>query len=147
LQGYGGGEAINKGEAVGLFGKRKSTITFTPSAQGAVQQPASSNGAVSLQAAKRALQLNDDQTLMEDGIWRVRSKDCNALQGDQYWIGTLKPKGQSVAIYVGNKAVGTIELRGLESAVKMLKKHGGRQASCVVSQPSSGSWNVYVNMV
>jgi hypothetical protein len=147
LQGYGGGEAINKGEAVGLFGKRKSTITFAPSDDGAGNQPASSNGAVALDAAKRALGLSDDQTLMEDGIWRVRSKDCNALQGDQYWIGTLQAKGKTVGIYVGSKAVGTIEPRGLESAVKMLKKHGGRQAACVVSQTSAGSWNVYVNMV
>ena len=140
-------EGNRLGEIMGLFGNKKSSITFVPSDDGAGHQPASSNGAVTLDAAKRALGLTDGQTLMEDGIWRVRSKDCNALQGDQYWIGTLKPKGQSMAIYVGNKAVGTIELRGLESAVKMLKKHGGRQASCVVSQPSSGSWNVYVNMV
>jgi hypothetical protein len=140
-------EGNRLGEIMGLFGNKKSSITFVPSDDGAGHEPASSNGAVTLDAAKRALGLTDGQTLMEDGIWRVRSKDCNALQGDQYWIGTLKPKGQSMAIYVGNKAVGTIELRGLESAVKMLKKHGGRQASCVVSQPSSGSWNVYVNMV
>ena len=147
MQGYGGGEAINKGEAVGLFGKRKSTITFAPGAVNTDQQPRTSNGAVTLDAAKRALQLSDGQTLMEDGIWRVRSQNCSALQGDQYWIGTLRPKGKNVAIYVGNKAVGLIEPRGIESAMKMLKTYGGRQATCVISQPSSGSWNVYVNMM
>jgi hypothetical protein len=132
---------------MGLFGKKKSTITFAPSAVNTDHQPRSNNGAVTLDAAKRALQLTDGQTLMEDGIWRVRSSDCRALQGDQYWVGTIKPKGKSVAIYVGNKAVGTIEPRGIESAVKMLKAYGGRQATCVISQPSSGSWNVYVNMM
>jgi hypothetical protein len=132
---------------VGLFGKKKSTITFAPGAVNTDQPARSANGAVTLDAAKRALRLTDGQTLMEDCIWRVRSKDCNALQGDQYWIGTIKPKGQTVTIYVANKAVGTIEMRGIESAVKMLKKHGGREAKCVISQPSAGSWNVYVNMV
>ena len=132
---------------MGLFGKRKSTITFAPSDEGAGLTPAAANGAVTLDAAKGALRLSDGQTLTEDGIWRVRSQDCNALQGDDYWIGTLRPKGKNVGIYVGSKAVGTIEPRGLESAVKMLKRYGGRQVTCVISQTGAGSWNVYVNMV
>ena len=132
---------------MGLFGNKKSSITFAPGAVNTDKPAPSSGGAVTLDAAKRALRLSDEQTLGEDAIWRVRSQDCNALQGDDYWIGTLQPKGKNVGIYVGSKAVGTIEPRGIESAVKMLKKYGGRQAACVVSQTGAGSWNVYVNMV
>jgi hypothetical protein len=140
-------EGNRLGEIMGLFGNKKSSITFVPSDDGAGHQPASSNGAVTLDAAKRALGLTDGQTLMENGIWLVRSQDCRALQGDDYWIGTLQPKGKNVGIYVGSKAVGTVEPRGLESAVKMLKRQGGRRVSCVISQTGAGSWNVYVNMV
>ena len=132
---------------MGFFGNKKSSITFAPGAVNTDKPARSSSGSVTLDAAKSALRLSDGQTLTEDGIWLVRSQDCNALQGGDYWIGTLQPKGKNVGIYVGSKAVGTIEPRGLESAVKMLKKHGGRQAACVVSQTGAGSWNVYVNMV
>lgn len=121
---------------MGWFSKGKGGATAT----------ADNTGAVSLDEAKRALQLSVDQTLMEDDIWRVRSTDCHKLQGDQYWIGYIKPKGDTAALFVGNKQVGTIEPRGLPSAVKMLKAYGGRQARCVISNPSQGSWNVYVNM-
>jgi hypothetical protein len=131
---------------MGLFGKRKSTVTVHPGAVNLDTQAQSSNGAVSLDEAQRALQLGAGETLNDEAIWRVRSSDCTKLQGRNYWIGTLRPKGQGVAIYVGSKAVGTIEPRGVDSAKKMLKAYGGKQARCVISNTSPTSWNVYVNM-
>ena len=83
---------------------------------------------------------------MRDDIWRIRSDNCKALQGDDYWIGTLRAKGQGVGVYVGNKAVGTVEPRGIEAAKKMIKEYGGKQAQCVISNTGPSSWNIYVNM-
>jgi hypothetical protein len=131
---------------MGLFGKKQSSITFAPGAVNLDAQARNSNGAVSLDEAHRALQLAPDETFMCDHIWRIRSQDCNKLQGNDYWIGTLRPKGQGVAVYVGNKAVGTVEPRGIESAKQMLKAYGGKQARCVISNTAPGSWNIYVNM-
>jgi hypothetical protein len=134
---------------MGLFSRKQSqsSITFAPGAVNLDAQTRSSNGAVSLDEAHRALQLGPGDTLMADGIWRVRSNDCAKLQGPDYWIGTLRPKGQGVAVYFGNKAVGTVEPRGIESAKKMLKAYGGKQARCVISNTAPGSWNIYVNML
>jgi hypothetical protein len=131
---------------MGLFSKRQSTVTVHLGAVNLDAQAKNSNGAVSLDEAQRALQLGAGETLNDEAIWRVRSSDCTKLQGGNYWIGTLRPKGQGVAIFVGNKAVGTIEPRGVDSAKKMLKDYGGKQARCVISNTSTNSWNIYVNM-
>jgi len=132
---------------MGLFGKRQSSITFAPGATNIDQMARNVNGMVGLDQAKRLLQLSEDQTLNENGIWRIRSADCNKLTGDGYWLGLLKPKGKNVGIYVNNKHVGYVEPRHLESAQQMLKEYGGNRVQCVISNSSPSSWNIYVNML
>lgn len=131
---------------MGIFGKRTSMVTVEPGAVNLDVHYRNSNGAVGIEEAKRCLQLDASQLFRDESIWSVRSKDCTKLQGGEYWIGSLRPKGQGVAIYVGNKSVGTIEPRGVDSAREMLKAYGGKQARCVISNTSPTKWNVYVNM-
>jgi hypothetical protein len=130
---------------MGLFGKRQSSIIFEPGAVN-VDQVKSKPGGCTLDEAKRVLRLDPEQSLFEDGIWKLRSADCGSLQGDGYHIGHLKPKGSGVGIFVNNKRVGSVEPRSLDSAKKVLKEYGGNQARCVISNTSPGSWNIYVDM-
>jgi hypothetical protein len=131
---------------MGWFSKRQSSIIMESGAVNPDAQARNSTGAVSLADAHQALQLGPDQTLHDDVIWRVRSTNCHKLQGNQFWIGYIKPKGNKAALFVSNKQVGTIEPQGMPSVVKILKAYGGKQARCVISNPSQKSWNVYVNM-
>jgi hypothetical protein len=132
---------------MGLFSKRPSTITFAPGVVNVDAQAATSGSAdMTLDAAKRMLRLDAGQDLRDENIWRVRSDNCTKLQGNGYWTGILKAKGAGVGIYVGGKHVGNVDARGTQSAMQMIKAHGGKQATCVVSQTSQASWNVYVNM-
>jgi hypothetical protein len=136
-----------KGADMGLFSKRPSTITFAPGVVNVDAQAATSGSAdMTLDAAKRILRLDAGQDLRDENIWRVRSDNCAKLQGNGYWAGILKAKGAGVGIYVGGKHVGNVDARGTQSAMQMIKAHGGKQATCVVSQTSQASWNVYVNM-
>jgi hypothetical protein len=130
---------------MGLFGKRQSSIIFEPGAVHVDKQPSKAGGGT-LDEAKRALRLDPEQTLFEDGIWKLGSADCGALRGDGYHIGYLKPKGSSVGIFVNNKRVGSVEPRSLDSAKKVLKEYGGNQARCVISNTGPSSWNIYVDM-
>lgn len=130
---------------MGWFGKRQSSIIFEPGAVN-IDKQASQQNANTLDAAKRALRLDPDQTLFDDGIWKLGSADCGALRGDGYHIGHLKPKGSGVGIFVNNKRVGSVEPRSLDSAKKVLKEYGGNQARCVISNTSPSSWNIYVDM-
>jgi hypothetical protein len=131
---------------MGLFSKRPSSVKIMPGAVNVDKQANTTTGAVSLEAAKRVLRLDDDQTLMEDGIWRMTSANCAALGPDGYWPGYIKPKGNAVGIYFNNKHVGTLEARSTESGKKAIKEYGGKQARCVVRKTASGRWNVYVDM-
>jgi hypothetical protein len=132
---------------MGLFSKRPSTITFAPGVVNVDAQAATSGSAdMTLDAAKRILRLDAGQDLRDENIWRVRSDNCTKLQGNGYWAGILKAKGAAVGIYVSGKHVGNVDARGTQSAMQMIKAHGGKQATCVVSQTSQASWNVYVNM-
>jgi hypothetical protein len=132
---------------MGLFSKRPSTIVFADDAVNVDRVAQTSTGMMGLDEAKRVLRLSVDQDLRDESIWRVRSDNCGALRGDGFWAGVLKVKGAGVAIFVGKKNVGTIEPRGVESAKKMIKAHGGSQATCVISCTGSSSWNVYANML
>jgi hypothetical protein len=131
---------------MGLFSKRPSSVTIMPGAVNVDKQTKNSKGAVSLDEAKRALRLDLDQTLMEDGIWRMTSANCTALSGDDYWLAFIKPKGNAVGIYFNNRHVGTLEARSTDSGKKAIKEYGGKQARCVVRKTATGRWNVYVDM-
>jgi hypothetical protein len=130
---------------MGLFGKRQSSIIFEPGAVN-LDQVKSKPGGCTLDEAKRILRLDPDDTLFADCIWRVRSNDCKALSGDGYHLGFLRAKGTGVGIFVNDKRVGSVEPRGIDSAKKAIKEHGGSQARCVISNTGPGSWNVYINM-
>jgi hypothetical protein len=131
---------------MGLFSKRPSTITFAPGVVNVDAQAATTAGAMTIDDAKRLLRVDLSENINSENIWRVRSDNCTKLQGNGYWAGILKAKGAGVGIYVGGKHVGNVDARGTQSAMQMIKAHGGKQATCVVSQTSQASWNVYVNM-
>jgi hypothetical protein len=130
---------------MGWFKRYQESVIVKPGAANVGKQPAKGAG-VSLDEAKRALRLEPEQTLFEDGIWKMRSLDCGALRGDGYHIAHLRPKGNGVGIFINKKQVGSVEPRSIDSAKKVLKEYGGNQARCVISHPSPDSWNVYVDM-
>jgi hypothetical protein len=139
-------EGKQRGHNMGWFQRYQERVLVKPGAVNTDTKRRPTKGAISLEEAHRVLRLEPGETFMCNHIWRIRSQNCHRLQGDDYWIGTLRPKGQGVAVFVGNKAVGTIEPRGIDSAKKMIKEYGGRQAACVISNTAPGSWNIYVNM-
>ena len=98
-----------------------------------------------LDDAKRIIGLSVDDYLTDEHVWRVKMAQADLPDAQGYLVGNIKNEGTAVGVFIGKTRVGQLDDRWLPSAVKILRKHGGQTAPCVVSRVTNG-WNVYVNM-